>query len=77
MKAVDYYDLRIESIQCCSCSKHVQKGVVISTTDGGKEIGYQQYCLECALPADREAWEVTGQKISSLDLPLGTASVID
>lgn len=78
MQAIDYYDLRIESIQCGSCFKDAKKGVCVTTLDGqGQESGYQQYCLECASPTAREAWEVAEQRIHSLELPSGTASVIE
>lgn len=78
MKTIDYYDLRIESIQCGRCFKNTKKGICISTLDGqGQESGYVQYCLECVSPTAREAWEAAEQRIHSLELPLGTASVIE
>lgn len=78
MKAIDYYDLRIESIQCRSCLKDAKQGLCISTLDNqGQESGYEQYCLECASPTAREAWEAAEQRIHRLELPLGTASVIE
>lgn len=78
MKTIDYYDLRIESILCARCFKDAKKGICISMLDGqGQESGYEQYCLKCASPTARGAWEAAEQRIHSLELPLGTASVIE